>query len=58
MGMATRVFDNVSIAVIKHHDQRQLNAGKRVFFFSFFFLCFHVMIYHQRKSEQELKAGT
>ena len=43
------VFIWVSIAAMKHHDQKANWEGKGLFN-----LHFHVAIYHQKKSRQEL----
>lgn len=38
----------VGIAVVKHHDQKQLGKGR-----VYFSLQFYITIYHGRKSEEE-----
>lgn len=42
-----------SFAVIKHHDQKQLEEGR-----VYFILHFHITVFYREKSGEELKAGT
>ena len=46
------VLDRISIAVMKHHDQKASWGGKGLFD-----LLFHITVHHRRKSGQELKQG-
>jgi hypothetical protein len=50
----TIVLVRVSLAVIKHHDKKQLGE-ERVYFFGLFFM---IMVPSLRKVREELEAGT
>lgn len=43
----------VSIAVIGHHEHKQLEEEE-----VYFSLQFHITVHHRRKSGQEIRAGT